>query len=469
MPVRKQHALVVEDDPGTQQLISTILTKGNYHCRSTDTAAGAYDALEQQDFDLLLIDRKLPDSDGVRLLRRLRARDISVPAIIITAHPTVPSAVDALRLSAYDYLQKPFDAEQLLEKANRAVRARTLIDDNAYLWQALAEKYDWQHVMSRDPQTQHSYIVAAQVALSITPVLIEGETGTGKEYLARAIHYMGKRADHTFVALNCGGFPEELLESELFGHERGAFTSAHSQKLGLCEVAHQGTLLLDEITEMSRAMQVKLLRFAEDRTFTRLGSTRPQQVDVRIIAASNKPLAALVELGEFREDLYYRLNVLPLYLPPLRERPLDIELFAQHFLKQSALEGTKTISPQAWGKLKGYGWPGNLRELRNAIQRAVLLAVGDTIEDKHLLLEPITASLTEYYSGPVARKTTVTGPARPTEDEGVPLLSLKDVEKRHILAVCMACSGNKSRTAGILGISRSALNRRLKKYEENDG
>lgn len=272
MSACKWRVIVSEDDSGTQQLVSSILTKGNYYCHSTDTAAGAYDALEQDDFDLLLIDRKLPDTDGVRLLRQLRTQGISTPAIIITAHPSVPSAVDALGLSADDYLQKPFDNKQLLEKANRARQAPGLIDDNTYLWQALADKYDWQHVMSRNPQTQHSYIIAAQAARSTTPILIEGETGTGKEYLARAIHYMSGRADHTFVAINCGGFPDELLESELFGHERGAFTSAHSQKLGLCEVAHKGSLFLDEITQMSPAMQVKLLRFAEDHTFTRLGS-----------------------------------------------------------------------------------------------------------------------------------------------------------------------------------------------------
>jgi len=467
MSACKRHALVIDDDPSTQQLISSILTKGDYYCHSTDTGAGAYDALEQDDFDLLLIDRKLPDTDGVRLLRRLRTQGISTPAIIITAHPSVSSAVDALGLSAYDYLPKPFDAKQLLKKANRALQAPGLIDDNVYLWQALADKYDWQHVMSRNPQTQHSYIVAAQAARSSTPILIEGETGTGKEYLARAIHYMSGRADYTFVAINCGGFPDELLESELFGHERGAFTSAHSQKPGLCEVAHKGSLFMDEITEMSPAMQVKLLRFTEDHIFTRLGSIRPQQVDVRIIAASNRPLAPLVEAGNLREDLYFRLNVVPLYLPPLRQRPEDLEPFAQRFLQQSVPEGRKTISPQAWEKMKGYNWPGNLRELRNVIQRAVLLAVGDTIEDKHLLLEPTPGSLADYYFRPEAEKPAVAGPARPTEDEEVPFLSLEDVEKRHILAVYAACDDNKSRAAEILGISRSTLTRRMKTYQSS--
>jgi len=467
MSATKHRALVVEDDPGTQQLISSILTKGDYCCHSTDSGAGAYNALEQEDFDLLLIDRKLPDTDGVRLLRQLRARDISAPAIIITAYPSVPSAVDALQLSAYDYLEKPFNTSELLQKANRALQALRLLDENAYLWHALADKYGWQHVMSRDPQTQHSYIVAAQAAGSTTPVLIEGETGTGKEYLARAIHYMSDRADHTFVAINCGGFPSELLESELFGHVRGAFTSAFSQKAGLCEVAHKGTLFLDEITEMSPAMQVKLLRFTEDHTFTRLGSTHPREVDVRIIAASNKPLTPVMEAGEFRQDLYYRLNVVPLYLPPLRERPEDVELFAQHFVAQSAPGGRKTISSQAWEKMKRYQWPGNLRELRNVIQRAVLLAVGDTLEDKHLLLEPTSGSLADYYFGPVT-KTTVSGPAPQREEEEVALLSLEDVEKRHIRGVYVACDGNKSRAAEILGISRSTLNRRLTQYEESN-
>ena len=456
MPAAKWRTLVVDDEPSAQQLISSVLSKGNYRCHCADTAADAHKALEDSDFDLLVIDRKLPDSDGVRLLRRLRRQGISSPAIIVTAHPSVPNAIDALQLGAYAYLEKPFDIKQLLQKANRALQAPRLLDENAYLWQALAKEHDWHHVMSRNPRTQHSYIVAAQVARSPTAILIEGETGTGKEYLARAIHYMSKRGQQTFVPVNCGGFPQELLESEMFGHERGAYTSAYAQKPGLCEVAHKGTLFLDEVTEMSPAMQVKLLRFAEDHTFTRLGSTHPRRVDVRIIAATNKPLKPLVEAHKFREDLYYRLNVIPLYLPPLRERPEDLHPFAHHFLQQCSATSVKNISAAAWDKMKDYAWPGNLRELRNVIQRAALLAMQGTIEDKHLLLEPTPGGLADYYFAPDSGQ---------PEDQQEPFLSLADIEKRHILAVYAACDGHKSRAAQILGISPSTLNRRLKNYQ----
>ncbi len=387
MATNKRRALIVDDDPNMQDLVTSILEEGNFECQVADTATEAYRIVGEGQFDLLVIDRKLPDTDGTRLLQQMRGVGVTAPAIVITAYPSVDTAADALRWGAYDYLVKPFDARELLAKAQAAISEQSLVDENVYLWGALEQKYGWQHVLSRNSKVQRTYVMAAKAARSDAPVLIQGETGTGKEYLARAIHYLSERAEQPMVTLNCGGFPDELLENELFGHEKGAFTSANTAKAGLCEIADGGTLFLDEITHMSAAMQVKLLRFVEDHSFMRLGGTKPVAVDVRIIAASNQPIDGMVASSQFREDLYYRLNVIPLTLPPLRERPEDIEVFTEHFIKQFSGGADKRISQEAWEKLYSHNWPGNLRELRNTVQRAVVLSVGDTIRPEHLLID----------------------------------------------------------------------------------
>ncbi len=357
MATNKRRALIVDDDPNMQDLVTSILEEGNFECQVADTATEAYRIVGEGQFDLLVIDRKLPDTDGTRLLQQMRGVGVTAPAIVITAYPSVDTAADALRWGAYDYLVKPFDARELLAKAQAAISEQSLVDENVYLWGALEQKYGWQHVLSRNSKVQRTYVMAAKAARSDAPVLIQGETGTGKEYLARAIH------------------------------EKGAFTSANTAKAGLCEIADGGTLFLDEITHMSAAMQVKLLRFVEDHSFMRLGGTKPVAVDVRIIAASNQPIDGMVASSQFREDLYYRLNVIPLTLPPLRERPEDIEVFTEHFIKQFSGGADKRISQEAWEKLYSHNWPGNLRELRNTVQRAVVLSVGDTIRPEHLLID----------------------------------------------------------------------------------
>ncbi len=446
MVTKRKRALVVDDDPHMQDLVVLILEEGNFECQATDTATEAYRKVEEQEFDLLVIDRKLPDTDGVYLLRQIRAKNIMTPAIIITAHPSVDTAAEALRWEAYDYLVKPFDAGELLKKAQRAISQQHLVDENLYLWEALEKKYNWQHVLSRNAEVQQTYVMAAKAARGNAPVLIQGETGTGKEYLARAIHYLGTRADQAMVTLNCGGFPDELLENELFGHEKGAFTSASTAKVGLCEIADGGTLFLDEITHMSTAMQVKLLRFVEDHSFIHLGGTKPVTVDVRIIAASNQPIEEMVTSGQFREDLYYRLNVIPLTLLPLRQRPEDIEVFAEHFMRQFSDNASIQVSQEVKEKLHSHNWPGNLRELRNAIQRAVVLSVGDSIKPEHLLIE--------------------TGLPRAQPKSRPALVTLEEMKKRHILAVLEACTGDREAAAEVLGVSRATLSRRLRNYKE---
>ncbi len=337
--------------------------------------------------DLLVLDRKLPDMDGVRLLKRLRERGLASPAIIITGYPSLDSAVEALGWQAVEYLVKPFEPGQLAEVAKQAVKSPWSLGMD-FLWEALRERYGFEHEFSRSPEVQKCYIAAARVANSDAPVLICGETGVGKEYLAKAIHLMSKRARKPFVPINCAAIPEPLLESELFGYEKGAFTSAASSKPGLVEVADGGTLFLDEIGDMAPALQAKLLRFLQDGSFRRLGGREELCVDVRIIAATNQDLERLVAEGKFRADLYYRLAVVPLYLPPLRQRPEDVEAFARYFARKYA-DADMEIAPDAMERLYEHDWPGNLRELDNVIRRAVLLRSGERIHAHDIYLKPI--------------------------------------------------------------------------------
>jgi DNA-binding NtrC family response regulator len=386
--------LIVDDDP---EMLATVgRTLGELDCElrtAADGASALAEAIGDRPPDLLILDRMLPDADGVELLGHLRAKGVNAPAIIITAHPSFETAVEALGLRAAHYLQKPFAREELLSRASEVLGTggdTAPGDEAGYLWQVLRERHGFEHVMSRSSRVRRAYAAAARVAGTPTPVLIEGETGTGKDFLARAIHLMGDRAERTFVPINCGSLPEQLLTSELFGHEKGAFTSATQAKKGLCEVADGGTIFLDEIGEMSMDNQVKLLRFAQDLTFTRLGGTKPIEVDVRLICATNQDLRRAVEEGRFREDLYYRLAVMPLSLPPLRERPEDIEPFARFFLRKHLrrhARGPDAISPEAVELLRRQSWPGNLRQLDNAIQRGLLMAHGNTLRPGDLMLE----------------------------------------------------------------------------------
>jgi len=444
--------LIVDDDRAMLQTLEDALAE--LDCRVITAADGA-SALEAAGagVELLILDRMLPDADGVELLGLMRAQGVGAPAIIVTAQPTLATAIDALGHQAMHYLAKPFQPAQLLERA-RAILAEGDPDaqsDPDYLWQALRERFGFEHVMSRSPVVRRAYAAAARVARTRTPVLLEGETGTGKDWLARAIHYMSDRAERHFVAVNCGALPEQLFASELFGHEKGAFTSATQTKKGLCEVADGGTLFLDEIGEMSLDNQVKLLRFVQDLSFTRLGGLQPIEVDVRIICATNQSLSAAVRDGRFREDLYYRLAVMPLALPPLRERPEDIEPFARFFLDKHARghsRGRMAISDEALAVLRVQRWRGNLRQLENAVQRGLLMTTGDTLRPEHLMLDLDTAA-----------------PDQPPPDVSTRDLNampdLATVEAEHIRRVWAAAGGDRARAARVLGISSRTLRRHL--------
>ncbi len=374
---KKPQALVIDDDDGWRgQACEALTREGFATCEAGDTEA-ARKAASSPRPELIVLDRKLPDGDGVRLLRDLRRSGIDSPTILVTGHPSLDTAVEALGLDCVDYLVKPVNLKHFAARATGILLAPTLVACD-YLWDSLRAKHDFDHVFSSDPMVQRCYAATARIAHANVPALIEGETGVGKEYLSRAMHLMGPRVKGPFIAINCAALPETLLESELFGHEKGAFTSAASQKRGLAEEAEGGTLFLDEIGEMPLAMQVKLLRFLEEGAFRRLGGTAMVHVDVRIIAATNKDLLREVEAGRFREDLYYRVAVIPLYLPPLRERPKDLLAFARHFVSRHVKEEV-AISPEAEKALADHTWPGNIRELHNVMRRAALLRQGDVL------------------------------------------------------------------------------------------
>jgi DNA-binding NtrC family response regulator len=378
---------------------ATLAAAGYAMMVATD-AETADTVLQHEPVDLVVL-HDGPPGFALEWLAGLRAAGGDHEVLVIADTPEIPAAAEALRLAAADYLAAPVSPEALLAKVRGTLSlpgrnapigpgdALAAAGDYEFLWRNVRKRYGFDHVPSRNPETRASYIAGARVARSSASVIIEGETGTGKEYLSRAIHYLSDRRDEKIVTINCAAIPEALLESELFGHEKGAFTSATARKIGLCEEAHRGTLFLDEIGELSPAMQGKLLRFLQDRSFVRLGGTQPVDVDVRVIAATNRDLERSMEQGLFREDLYYRLSVLCLKLQPLRNRPEDILCFARHCLQQGRKRWAvlaEAFSARAEDELLRHPWPGNLRELNNVVQRAMLMAEGRVIEPRHLML-----------------------------------------------------------------------------------
>jgi len=445
--------LVCDDDERIRQLVHTALDDSRYTIQDAEDAREVVEALETGRFDLLIIDRVLPDQDGVFLLGELRRNGFDAPAIIITGHGDLNSARDALSFAATDYLPKPFNMEDLQRLVRGAIGESGYPVGNALIEREWRKAYGYDLVMSANRVAEQCYVAAARAAKTEVSVLIEGKTGTGKEYLARFIHYVGPRSRKPFVSINCSAVPEHLLESELFGHEKGAFTHATARRVGLFETADGGTLFLDEIGEMTMSTQVKLLRFVQERKFHRLGSNDEIPVDVRVIAATNKNLLGEVQAGRFRDDLYYRLAVVPLRLPPLCERPEDIELFAEHLVlahSQRAGRPQVRLSPEALQCLRQYSWPGNVRELDNVMQRALLLADGETIEPQHLLLpcQDLTAAST--------------GLAGAGLDDV--LLPLAVVEQRHLQRVLAAAGGDRKRAALLLGLDARALARKLAEH-----
>jgi len=453
--------LVVDDEHLIRWSLEQQLRRDGYNVLLAETGAEALSKAQAENPDLILLDVRLPDADGLEILERLRAGDPEALVIMITAHGGVQSAVRAMKLGAHDYVIKPFDMEELTLTVRKALETRTLRRDVARFQAELRHGSGLGDIVGVSRVIRELKALIQRIAQSdATTVLLEGESGTGKDLVARVIHFESVRARKPFLAVNCVALPEHLLESELFGHEKGAFTDAKALKKGLFEQADGGTLYLDEIGDMKMDLQAKLLRLIEEKTFRRVGGMRDLRVDVRIIAATNRDLAKALEAGEFRKDLYYRLKVFPIFLAPLREHPEDILPLAKHFIARFNREMRREIldlHPEAQACLTRYAWPGNVRELRNVLERAMILTSGEVLHLEHLPSE-IGASPAERTPTPqtLFKAVPVAFPM-----EGV---RLEEVERDLVRMALDATEGNQVRAARLLGISRDALRNRMKKF-----
>jgi two-component system, NtrC family, response regulator HydG len=458
MPQQQKHMLIVDDDSGHLATLQTIARSWGYQVATAEDGAIAVERVKTQPFDLVLMDVRMTEMDGIEALRQIKAYNPSIPILIMTAYSSVASAVEALKAGAYDYLTKPLDFETLRLTAERAMEHTHLKTENHQLKQKLRDEFDWQQIIGVSPPMRSLIEMVAMVAPAEATVLITGESGTGKELIARSLHYNSGRSSAPLVIVNCAALSETLLESELFGHEKGAFTGADKRREGRFRQADGGTLFLDEIGETSPAMQAKLLRVIQEREFQRVGGDETLTVDVRILAATNRDLENDVKKGKFREDLFYRLNVVTVEMPPLRARHDDIPLLAHHFMKRFASRNRKTVkgfTPQAMDLLIKYAWPGNVRELENAVERSVILLTGDYITERELPLS-ITPTETNAPSPLAASNTAGSGATRSQ--------SLEAIEKHAILVTLSETGGNKSETARRLGINRKTLHLKLKRY-----
>jgi DNA-binding NtrC family response regulator len=447
MDAKVTRVLVVDDEPSMLEMMEIILQKENYDIATTPDPLEALKLVKQQDFDVIVQDIKMPKMDGIELLEKIKDLKPKLPVIIITAFSTWDNAVEAMRLGAFDYIKKPFDTDNIRVVVARAAEQKRNLEDAVS-----APLIDVGEIVGSSPAMIKVLATVRRIAATDSTVIIGGESGTGKELIARALHYNSTRSREAFIALNCGAFAETLLESELFGHVRGSFTGAVSDKKGLFEIAHKGTLFLDEVSEMSPAIQVKLLRVLENRQFLPVGGTVPRQVDVRFITATNRNLREEVANGRFREDLFYRLNVIPLRIPPLRERKEDIPLLAGHFLaiySKTMGRNVTSISDKARSKLLVHGWPGNVRELENVIQRAIALCEGEVIED---------------FDIPGTREPEPTESVIYLPDTGIDLdIEVEDIERRYIKRALEMTNGRITYAADLLGITFRSLRYKMKK------
>ena len=447
--------LVVDDDSAHRTMLRTLVGGWGYEIAEADDGVGAIRLVEQRTYDLVLMDVRMLKVSGLEALTAIKAINPAIPVVIMTAFSSVETAVAALKQGAHDYLTKPLDFDKLRVTIERAMEHTRLKAENRRLRESLGLRFDRSRMIGQSPRMVALLDTVAQVAPSEATVLISGESGTGKELVAGAIHFNSPRRDGPFVRLNCAAVTETLLESELFGHEKGSFTGADRRRDGRFQQADGGTLFLDEVSEMPLSMQVKLLRVLQEREITRVGGDDIVRVDVRLVAATNKHLPDLIATGKFREDLYYRLNVVGLEMPPLRERREDIPLLAQHFLKLFAQRNRKTIkgfTPRAMDRITRHDWPGNVRELMNAVERAVVLARADYLSEEDFPGTP------EAESAIVGRQPE---PKPAGITEGMPL---DEIEKATILRTLETAGGNKSETARRLGITRRTLHKKLKAY-----
>ncbi|MDX6911975.1 acetoacetate metabolism transcriptional regulator AtoC [Hafnia paralvei] len=457
--------LIVDDEKNVLRMLNTVFSQEGNQVFCADNGQDALAIFEQERPDVVLMDIRMPTMNGLEALQRMREKWLDTPIILMTAYAAVETAVEALRLGAFDYVIKPFELDELKLLINRALQLRNMKQEINILHRELSDSYHCDKILTNNPKMMELCRTIAKVAQSHANVLVTGESGTGKELIAKAIHYNSPRSKQPFIKVNCGALPESLLESELFGHEKGAFTGAQMQRQGLFERAHQGTLLLDEIGEMPLNLQVKLLRVLQEQEFERVGGSQTIKIDVRIVAATNRDLSDMIEQGEFRRDLYYRLNVMHLYSLPLRERPEDILLLARYFLQKFSAENNKDIigfDVSAIRMLENYPWLGNVRELANAVEHAVIMSTGYMIFVDDL---PIG-----FQQEMIQDTAVVENNPKMTEQLDKPIKlkeSLKQYEKEIIERVLAIYQGNRIDTAKALGISRRALMYKLQEYSIN--
>ena len=450
----KPKILVVDDERSHRLMIEAVLSAEGYDIAQADSGQTAIDAVAEKFYDLVIMDIRMPELGGIEALQKIKTISPGIPIVIMTAYASVGTAVDALKSGASDYLTKPLDIEELKMLVAKTLRIHQLEEENIYLKERLNDRFDFSNIIGQSPAMNKLFETMALVAPSEATALIVGESGTGKELIANAIHQNSPRKDRPFIKVNCAALPETLLESELFGHEKGAFTGATARKLGRFQLAHKSSILLDEIGEMSPATQAKILRVIQEREFEPLGSTQTFKADTRVMAATNKNLEEEIKKGLFREDLYYRINVVTIRVPPLRERHEDIPLLANFFLKRFAKKNKRVIkgfTPRAVDLLMRYDWLGNVRELENVVERAVIMARGEMITPMEFPenLKELDVELKEPSLNLSAGR------------------SLKEVEKEMILRTLAETGGNRTHAADILGISRRTLQLKLKEYGVN--
>ena len=446
---KKAKILVVDDEPIMRDSLRDWLTDVGHEVLTAENGEQALDIIQNENPGIAVIDLVLPGGDGLDLLRKAKVVAPNIQVIMITAYGSVPTAISAIKEGAYDYIEKPFLPGKVELLIDKLVERQDLVEENISLRQKLEEKYSFENIVAKSARMQKIIEMVKVVAKSNATVMITGESGTGKELIARAIHAQSYRKSKPFVVVSCAALPDNLLESELFGLEKGAFSGAFAQRKGKCEMAARGTLFLDEVSGLSSSVQIYLLRVLEEKEFCRVGGSEMLPLDVRLISATSKDMKKFIEDGQFREDLYYRLNVVALELPPLRERKEDIPVLADFFLKKFSQENQKKLagfSAEANDFLMKYEWPGNIRELENAIERAVILARGGVVDVSDLSQQ----SLYLPHRSPAGK-------------------TMREVEKNHILNVLIEAGGNCSEAARLLGISRMTLYNKIKAYDLNIG